>query len=118
MKLLDAMSDTRAMREPSPQTDDQRAVHLVVHGLVQGVGFRYYTRVSAQRAGVVGWVRNREDGTVEIRAEGSEERLKQFLQAVRRGPSHSRVTNVDVTWEPATTHTPFEARIRSFHIRD
>jgi acylphosphatase len=103
------------MREPPSQTSGDRAVHMIVHGLVQGVGFRYFARASAQRSGVAGWVRNREDGTVEIRAQGTEERLRQFIQAIHRGPSHSRVTKVDVTWE---TPAPSEVRLRGFHIRD
>ena len=113
-----AMSDRNPMRELPSQISDFKTVHMVVHGLVQGVGFRYYTRVSAQRAGLAGWVRNREDDTVEIHAEGPEERLKLFIQAIRRGPSHSRVTKVDVTWEPAVGHQPSGPRVRSFHIRD
>ncbi len=94
----------------SPSTH-HKAVHLIVEGLVQGVGFRYFAQASARRTGVAGWVRNREDGTVEISAEGTEDRLKQFIQAIRRGPSHSMVTKVDVTWETATGAS------RSFHIR-
>lgn len=99
------------MSETHTQDRKQKAVRAVVRGAVQGVGFRYFTRVSAERAGVSGWVRNREDGTVEIRAEGTEDRLKQFLKAVRRGPTHAHVTDVDVKWEPPT------GRDRSFRIR-
>jgi acylphosphatase len=106
------------MRDQPSQTGTHRTVELVVHGRVQGVGFRYYTRACAQRSGVVGWVRNREDGTVEIRAEATEERLRQFIQAVRRGPSHSDVTRVDLTWDPPADRQPSAPRPRSFHIRD
>ncbi len=113
-----AMNDRDPMHARASQSSDYPAVHLIVHGRVQGVGFRYFARVSAQRAGVVGWVRNREDGTVEVWAEGSEDRLKQFIQAVHRGPSHSHVTQVETTWELATARTPAAVRLRSFHIRD
>ncbi len=99
------------MSESRSQNNRQKAIHAIVRGTVQGVGFRYYTRVNAQRAGVSGWVRNREDGTVEIRAEGTEERLKQFLKAVRRGPTHAHVKDVDVEWKAPT------GQDRSFRIR-
>ena len=60
--------------------------HVIVSGMVQGVGFRYYALREAERAGVSGWVRNRRDGTVEIEAQGEEEALEAFLAAVRPGP--------------------------------
>ena len=45
--------------------------HIVVNGLVQGVGFRYFTVTQARRLGVRGWVRNCRDGSVELEAQGS-----------------------------------------------
>ena len=47
-----------------------RAVYAIVRGIVQGVGFRYYTEDQAARRGLVGWVRNRSDGAVEVLVEG------------------------------------------------
>jgi len=93
------------------QTLEYKAVHIIAHGLVQAVGFRNYTKVSAQRLGVVGWVRNMDDGSVEIWAEGTQDRLQHFIQAVRRGPSHGRVTQLDLTWEVPNGES------RSFRIR-
>ena len=58
--------------------------HLIVHGRVQGVGFRYYVQEKAHLYGIRGWVKNRFDGTVEIEAEGEEENLRLFLESVRR----------------------------------
>ncbi len=80
----------------------QAAVRLVVHGNVQGVGFRYFTQRNATRLGIVGWVKNRYDGTVEIRAEGSKSALQQLIHRVQQGPSHAHVTNVDVDWRTPT----------------
>ncbi|MCX7049420.1 MAG: acylphosphatase [Candidatus Sumerlaeota bacterium] len=71
--------------------------HIVVHGIVQGVGFRYYTLRQAQALGVSGWARNRYDGTVEIEAEADAETLEEFIEAVREGPRFSRVTSLDRT---------------------
>lgn len=96
---------------PETKTHKQKAVHIIVHGAVQGVGFRHFTRLSAQRQGVVGWVRNNFDGTVEIWAEGTQKRLKPFIDAIRRGPAHSHVAKTDLTW-----HEP-EGEHRSFHVR-
>lgn len=79
-----------------------QAVHLLVHGYVQGVGFRYYTRAHASRLGIHGWVRNNFDGTVEIEAEASYSRLEAFIAAVRRGPSHGEVHSLDVQWRTET----------------
>ena len=93
------------------QTLEHNAAHTIAHGQVQGVGFRYYTQVSAQRLGVAGWVRNMDDGSVEIWAEGTRDRLQQFIQAIRRGPTHGRVTQLDLTWEVPTGES------RSFRIR-
>ena len=89
-----------------------KAAHITISGFVQGVGFRYFARASALRTGVVGWVRNASDGTVEAYAEGTEDRLKQFIQALHRGPTYSQVSDVTVTWQAASGH------FRGFHIRD
>jgi acylphosphatase len=80
----------------------QEAVHIMVHGNVQGVGFRYFTQRNASRLGVVGWVKNRYDGTVEIRAEGRKPALQQLINRVQEGPSHAHVTKVDVNWQEPT----------------
>ena len=73
-----------------------RTVKVRVEGIVQGVGFRYYTYRIAKRYGIKGYVKNMPDGSVEVVAEGDEERLERFLQDVARGPSSAVVTNVSV----------------------
>ena len=70
-------------------------VHLLVHGRVQGVGFRHFVTREAQALGLAGTVRNRPDGTVEVEAEGSADALDQLVQAVRRGPVGARVEHVE-----------------------
>jgi len=69
---------------------------------VQGVGFRYYTSKQARSLGLTGWVRNDRDGAVSFVAEGPVEALEALLQAVQRGPSVARVTDVSTLWSPAT----------------
>jgi acylphosphatase len=77
-------------------------LHAIVHGRVQGVNFRYYTTLEAIRLGLAGWVRNRPDRTVEVRAEGSRSSLEALLQFLHRGPPSARVEKVSVEWLPAT----------------
>ncbi|KAH6898474.1 Acylphosphatase-like domain-containing protein [Thelonectria olida] len=72
-----------------------RRVYFRVHGAVQGVGFRYFTRKKAQEYGVTGWCRNTHDKKVEGEAQGSEEILSQFLKDVDYGPRHARVVQLD-----------------------
>jgi acylphosphatase len=71
-------------------------VQVIVHGIVQGVGFRYSTQREAQRLGVVGYVRNRADGTVELVAAGTEPQVKALLDWAHHGPAGARVNRVDV----------------------
>ncbi len=73
-----------------------------VHGLVQGVSFRWYTRQEAERLGLVGWVRNQDDGTVLLEAQGPEEDVEELLAWVHHGPTHARVTRVDIDDVPVT----------------
>ena len=69
-------------------------VHLEVAGKVQGVGFRWFVRETALRAGVAGWVRNRADGRVEIAASGSDHAIAELFEAARRGPPGARIDHV------------------------
>jgi acylphosphatase len=73
---------------------------VVVHGQVQGVGFRWACRREAERLGVRGWVRNRADGTVEAVAEGEPDAVEGFLAWTRHGPRHAVVDRVEATEEP------------------
>lgn len=69
----------------------------VVHGKVQGVWFRAWTRDMARELGVVGWVRNLPDGTVETLAQAEETVLENFISRLHDGPPLARVTEVSVT---------------------
>ena len=84
-------------------------LHAVIHGDVQGVGFRYFVMREARSLGLRGWVRNRDDGSVELVAEGDRRDLERLLDAARRGPSQAHVGDVGVDWSPATGNLkPFD----------
>lgn len=72
-----------------------RRVSLRIRGKVQGVFFRESTRQEATRLGLTGWVRNREDGSVEAVAEGEPAALEDFIRWCHRGPQAARVTDVE-----------------------
>jgi acylphosphatase len=66
-------------------------VRVEVIGAVQGVGFRWFAREAARRLDLAGWVRNRDDGSVEIAVEGDDAAVERFLAQVERGPRGARV---------------------------
>ena len=70
---------------------------FVVSGRVQGVGFRYSAMARARSLGLDGWVRNREDGSVEGVARGAPEALQQMRAWLQRGPPAARVERV--SWD-------------------
>ena len=77
-------------------------MHLIVEGRVQGVGFRYFVADLAIEMGILGWVRNRWDGSVEVMAEGERSTLDRFLAGVRRGPRAAFVSQVKESWDAST----------------
>lgn len=88
-----------------------KRLFVVVRGRVQGVGFRDATRREARLLGLSGWVRNRNDGGVEVEAEGTEIALAEMESFLRRGPRGANVTGLDVFWEAAKNDLPpFEIR--------
>lgn len=73
-----------------------------IFGLVQGVGFRYFTSREAAALCVCGYVKNLPDRTVEAHAEGNRQTLEQFLKALHKGPLGSQVDNIDIEWQSPT----------------
>jgi acylphosphatase len=74
---------------------ETRALHLVIGGRVQGVGFRWFVRNAARALELSGGVRNLPDGRVEVRVAGHPERLVTLLDRLRVGPPAARVTEIE-----------------------
>lgn len=79
-----------------------KRVHLLISGDVQGVGFRAWVRGQAQDLRLVGWVKNREEGSLEVVVEGEKKELEKLIMDCHDGPDIAMVESVDVTWEEPT----------------
>jgi acylphosphatase len=75
-----------------------KRTHFIIHGKVHGVFYRESTKKQAQKLGIVGWVKNCLDGTVEIVAEGYEEILQEFFVWCKEGPEMADVEQVEEEW--------------------
>lgn len=85
-------------------------IHCFVSGKVQGVFFRYSTKVKAEELGLTGWVRNLQDNRVELIACGEEQQIKQFYDWLNIGPSQANVTNLERTEVPWQDFQSFESK--------
>lgn len=89
----------------------RRRVEIRVFGKVQGVFFRNEAKDIADSLGLFGWIKNEENGSVKIVAEGDEEKLKELVEWCRSGSEWSRVELVDTEWQKATVEfTSFKIR--------
>lgn len=83
---------------------------VVVHGFVQGVGFRYSVERAARHRGVAGWVRNRPEGTVEAVFEGEPADVAALVRFCREGPRGADVERIEVEAETPEGLTEFRIR--------
>ncbi|SFC13517.1 acylphosphatase [Alkalibacterium subtropicum] len=85
--------------DPSENISEQK-IRADISGRVQGVGFRFSTKQTADELGIKGIVRNEPDGTVHVEAMGDREQLSRFIEALRKGPSPAaQVEKVVVTYD-------------------
>ena len=85
-----------------------KAKRYIVRGRVQGVGFRWFVDHEARQLGLVGWVRNNIDGTVEVLAMGNDQQLATLFSRLRQGPRAARVDDVqEIPAEPIEGLTTF-----------
>ena len=88
----------------------QAQVHILISGLVQMVGFRFFVERKARQYGICGYARNLPDGRVEVEAEGERGLLEELVKDCRIGPPAARVTDVKLEWRP------FQAEFKRFSI--
>ena len=85
-------------------------VHVIIHGRVQGVGFRYWVAEEAHQRRLTGWVRNRGDGRVEAVFAGDADLVADMISTCKIGPRLANVRQVDVVVDSADTPSGFEIR--------
>ncbi|WP_054050048.1 acylphosphatase [Alloactinosynnema sp. L-07] len=85
---------------PGENRSDPVRLTAWVHGRVQGVGFRWWTRARALELGLAGWARNTPDGRVEVVAEGARDLCDRLLAALRSGRTPGTVDHVVEQWGP------------------
>lgn len=84
---------------------------IKVYGQVQGVFFRHSAKRIAERLGLVGWVRNADDGSVEVLAQGPKDKLEEFVAWCKKGPPAAKVEKVEIEWgEETRKFSKFEIR--------
>ena len=103
------MADPSVHHDDGADSDDIR-VRILVSGLVQGVGYRYFAVTAARRHSITGWVRNLLDGRVELEAQGSRRDVASFLAALKTGTRWTQVSHVDVA------ERPLESGRGGFHV--
>ena len=91
--------------------EDMARLRAVVHGWVQGVGYRDFASARAGAHRLKGYVRNASDGSVEIEAEGQRNELEAFLEELRQGPPMAEVKRVDIAWDA------FRAEFAAWELR-
>ena len=78
--------------------------HILVSGMVQGVGFRYFVYDRAAALGLTGYVRNLYTGEVEIETEGDRSLIEELIKEVKVGPRAARVADLKVDWKTPERH--------------
>ena len=88
-----------------------KRAHITVTGMVQGVGYRSYTRNYAKELGLKGFVKNLNNGNIEIVIEGYDKQMQTFVQLLRKGPWGAKVRDIDIDWrDPTNEFTDFEVK--------
>lgn len=87
----------------------------MVLGRVQGVSYRSYAQEQATKLNLGGYIRNLPDGSAEIFVQGTEDKIKQFIEWAKKGSPHSKVEQVKVVWQEFKKDAP-EADQENFNI--
>ncbi|MDZ7265102.1 MAG: acylphosphatase [candidate division KSB1 bacterium] len=82
----------------------EATAHIIVKGLVQGVGFRWFVERTAKKLGLKGYVRNLYNGNVEIEVEGDRSLIEELIAQVKVGNRQARVSDLTVDWRECQHH--------------
>ncbi len=77
----------------------KKSLRLYINGTVQGVFFREFVKENAERNNVKGFVRNLEDGRIEVFLEGDIDPVNKMIEICKKGPKHSQIRNVEIKEE-------------------
>jgi len=84
--------------------------NIRIYGQVQGVFFRDFAKEKADSLGILGFVQNEPDGAVYIEAEGEENKLDEFINFVKQGPSIAKINRIEITEDQVKNYNGFEIR--------
>jgi len=87
-----------------------KCAHLTISGKVQGVFFRANVRDKALELGLKGYVKNLENGIVEVAAEGNEDKINELIDFIKNNPGHSIVENIEISIKMPENFKKFEIR--------
>ena len=85
-----------------------KSCRIIASGIVQGVFYRAFVKEQADALGLKGFARNLADGRVEAIAEGDDEKIKELIKRLRKGPSGSRVDSLEIKWQEPQNFSRFE----------
>ena len=99
------------MNEKSTGSEGLVSAHLIISGLVQGVGYRWFVMRKAEEYNMKGYVRNLYNGDVEVEVEGYRPLIVDFIKELRIGPRAVHVTDIKIEWGE------YENRYKNFDIK-
>jgi acylphosphatase len=112
LQLFLLMSRSRFFFMSQPSLPSETRAHVIITGIVQGVGYRVSTLYQARRLKIAGWVRNLPDGRVEAVFEGTQEAVNAIVDWCHQGPRGALVENIAVDFQTPQGELNFEIRHR------
>ncbi|MBI2069418.1 MAG: acylphosphatase [Elusimicrobia bacterium] len=78
----------------------EKRARLIVRGVVQGIGYRYFAQKMAKQSNLQGWVKNQPDGSVELAVEGDESDIERLIASLKQKHPWAKVDAVEIEWQP------------------
>ncbi len=73
-----------------------RTIKVIIHGIVQGVSFRSSTKKTAELLGLSGYAKNLSDGSVEVLAQGKDDKILKLIEFLKKGPIGAKVDKIEI----------------------